>query len=316
MSSKKLLFGGKTLPFTFTVKTDNAGVSGNNQFKLPLTDAIAGTGAIVQWGDGTQDVITSHLDLACTHTYPSDGTYEIKIYGTLNAWRFNYGGDRLKMLNISNWGIFEINTPQTFFGCENMTISATDSPRITSTSLASTFHYCSNLLYLDCRGWDFSRVINLDYFISDCTSLVTLNILGCTFSNVTSIGSFATNCSLVNIIGLDTIDVTNVTLFFQMLRNCDTVNVSLANWNIINGLDFSGFMNAATGLSTANYDATLIGWEAKLQAAYPGGVGYPTSGGYNPEFGGSQYTLGSAADIARASLISTFGWTIFDGGGI
>ena len=33
-------------------------------------------------------------------------------------------------------------------------------------------------------------------------------------------------------------------------------------------------------------------------------------------FGGSRYTLGGAAAAARASLISVYGWTIIDGGGI
>jgi len=75
-----------------------------------------------------------------------------------------------------------------------------------------------------------------------------------------------------------------------------------------------GFLQTATGLSTSNYDATLIGWEATLQAAYPSGVGYPHS--ITITFGGSQYTGGGAADAARASLISTFGWTITDGGSV
>ena len=51
-----------------------------------------------------------------------------------------------------------------------------------------------------------------------------------------------------------------------------------------------------------------------MQAAYPGGVGYPYT--INVSFPGSQYTLGSAAETARTSLINTYGWTITDGGGI
>jgi len=58
-------------------------------------------------------------------------------------------------------------------------------------------------------------------------------------------------------------------------------------------------------LSTVNYDALLIGWEAQA----------PTTG-HSISFGYSKYTLGSTAEAARTSLISTYGWTITDGGGI
>jgi hypothetical protein len=58
----------------------------------------------------------------------------------------------------------------------------------------------------------------------------------------------------------------------------------------------------------------LIGWEARLQLLYPAGVGYPNSPSFN--MGLSKFTIGSAADAAKTSLTTTFGWTIADGGGI
>ena len=62
-------------------------------------------------------------------------------------------------------------------------------------------------------------------------------------------------------------------------------------------------MQLATGLSTANYDALLIAWDAKGAMSYSGTV----------NFGGSKYTSGGAADAARTSLISKWGG-ITDGG--
>ena len=49
-----------------------------------------------------------------THTYPSAGTYKIKITGTLQGFRFDNGGDKLKMLDIKKWGIFDINVSKAF----------------------------------------------------------------------------------------------------------------------------------------------------------------------------------------------------------
>jgi hypothetical protein len=60
-------------------------------------------------------------------------------------------------------------------------------------------------------------------------------------------------------------------------------------------------MQNATGLSTSNYDATLIAWQA---------------GGHDNDisinFGGSQFT--ESAYASRFSLIEDDGWTIVDGG--
>ena len=109
-------------------------------------------------------------------------------------------------------------------------------------------------------------------------------------------------------------DTSEVTDMNQMFRNCDSFDYSLANWNINKVTDFTFFMVLATGLSTSNYDATLVGWESTLQAEFPSGVGYTPTIGIN--FGGSTFTTGGAGDTARQSLITNFGWTITDGGGI
>ena len=109
-------------------------------------------------------------------------------------------------------------------------------------------------------------------------------------------------------------DISNTTSIESAFSNCDSFDQNLSNWDITSLSSATNFMQSATGLSTANYDATLIGWEATLQAAFPSGSGYTPT--INIHFGGSTYTLGGAAEAARTSLISTFGWTITDGGGV
>jgi len=56
-------------------------------------------------------------------------------------------------------------------------------------------------------------------------------------------------------------------------------------------------------LSTANYDALLIAWDAQGAMSFSG----------TANFGGSRYTSGGAAEAARTSLISKWGG-IIDGG--
>jgi surface protein len=130
-------------PFAFTAKTDNTGVSTSTQFKLPLTTST-GLNAVVDWGDATTSTITSHTSPDITHTYASAGTYSISITGTLPGWQFDNGGDKLKILNISSWGVLDITTNAIFRGCTNLTSNATDYPTITTTDLSLTFRSCTN----------------------------------------------------------------------------------------------------------------------------------------------------------------------------
>lgn len=115
-------------PFAITVKTDHPGGSATNQFELPLGPGL-GYDFTVAWGDGATQVITS--DVSPTHTYASPGTYTVQItenvVGGFPAIRFNNTGDRLKLLEISQWGDVTWSTFQNaFFGCENLQITATD----------------------------------------------------------------------------------------------------------------------------------------------------------------------------------------------
>jgi hypothetical protein len=89
-----------------------------------------------------------------------------------------------------------------------------------------------------------------------------------------------------------------------MFRSC-SFNQNISNWDINQITDFANFMILSNGFSTANYDALLVGWESQAPLT-----------GKSINFGNSKYTLASAAATARASLISTYGWTITDGGGI
>ena len=96
-------------------------------------------------------------------------------------------------------------------------------------------------------------------------------------------------------------DTTNVENMSYMLFNCDLFDQSLAAWTIANVSNFTNFMQNATGLSTSNYDATLIAWEAN-----------PHDNDISINFGGSQFT--ESAYASRFRLIEDDGWTIVDGG--
>jgi hypothetical protein len=88
------------------------------------------------------------------------------------------------------------------------------------------------------------------------------------------------------------------------LRSMSAFDQDISSWDINQVSSFSLFMFGTT-LSTTNYDALLIAWDAQGAMSYSGTV----------NFGGSTYTLGGAAEAARTSLISKWGG-IIDGGGV
>ena len=86
-------------------------------------------------------------------------------------------------------------------------------------------------------------------------------------------------------------------------------NRSLADWNIVNISSMNAFMLNVTTFSTANYNATLIGWVATLDAYVLAGNSYSLTP--SPNFGNAVAT-GSGV-TARNTLINTYGWSITDG---
>ena len=307
--------GGGAAPvnpdFVSTWDTTQAG-SASDTIVLPMT-----AGNTVHWGDGTSDTTN-------THTYAAGGTYTVTIEGAVNTFRFNNSGDRRKIVDISNWGGFDFADNNIFRGCSNLDISATDIPTISTTTLSSSFNACSSLTTPDFSRWDTSSVTNMFNTFAGCS--LFNSFLNWDTSSVTNMSAMFQNCTSFNqLLSWDTSSVTSMNAMFYLATsfnqplNWDTSNVTdmTSMLRIVSNFDqdisafdinqVSGFNNFMLGstLSTANYDALLIAWDAQGAMSYSGTV----------NFGGSQYTAGGAAEAAHISLEAKWG-TIIDGGSV
>ena len=208
--------------FIILVKTDNVGTSADNQFTIPIGPFVGSYNYDVDWGDGNTD---TGLTTSTTHTYASAGTYTIKISGTFPKIYFNNGGDKLKLLEVQNWGaILWQRMDRSFFGCTNMTITATDVP-------------------------DFSTLINgtFDVMFSNCEALIGGNLSNWNTSGFTSLSNaFAfSSASFTGLFNADlsSWDVSNVTSFSSMFILSDSFNnggaSGIGNWNVSNATTFS-----------------------------------------------------------------------------
>jgi len=157
-------------------------------------------------------------------------------------------------------------------------------------------------------NWDTSNVNSLRQVFSFAhafnqplnswdTSNVT-NMLS-TFERAYQFNQPLSNWNTSNVTNM--VNIFQIKTFFPFLPS-NNFDQDISTWDINQVTQFGSFMSFNT-MSTANYDALLIAWDAQGAMSYIGTV----------TFGSSKYTAGGAAEAARTSLISKWGG-ITDGG--
>jgi surface protein len=249
---------GKKEPFQILVKTDNTGVSGSDEILLP----IQGTSMFIDWGDGNTETVTQSNTPNNTiggnnvaHTYASAGNYVIKISVGLTRILFNNGGDRLKLLEIQNWGDIVWGAIQVgaFYGCANMQLTATDVPNLTSvTNLQNYFRSCT-ILNADLSGWNVSSVTIMASMFNGATAF-NQNIGGWDVSNVTNMGDMFNGATAFNQ-DIGSWDVSNVTSMLRMFRDTP-FNQDIGSWDVSNVTSMNGMFFGATA-----FNQDIGGWD-------------------------------------------------------
>jgi len=292
--------------FIIQVQTDNTGTSADNQFTLPFSG-------------GTYDIKTPEHNLTnqagrTILTFSSAGIYNIEIIGNTAPFQISNAsyGDRLKVIDIINFGnIPFFDYRYAFRSFTNLTtLTATDSfdfsnVGTTQASLISAFQGCSNFVS-GINGWNnFGIINNMSTMFRECR-LFNDDITNWDVSNVTRMDLmfYGGNSFNQDIGNWDVSNVTNMNAMFGGFGQDMAFDQDISSWQISQVTNLNLFMNRVT-LSTANYDALLIAWDAQGAMSYSGTV----------DFGNSQYTPGGAAEAARTSLISKWGG-IIDGGAV
>ena len=132
--------------------------SSSEMITLPATSTS--NNFTVDWGDGS--AIETVTTASPTHIYVSIGNYNITIEGTCPAWSFSNTGDKLKIKDVSNWGIVGFtNLFSAFYGCSNMTTSASDAGDFSAvTNMYAMFQFAS-VANPDVSNWNVSSVKNM-----------------------------------------------------------------------------------------------------------------------------------------------------------
>jgi surface protein len=316
--------------FISTWKTDNtsSGSSTDHQIKLPLESS--GTyDFYVDWGDGVVNHITAYNQAEVTHPYSAIGTYPIKIRGVCTGFRFNNGGDKLKLLEISNWGDLLLGASDgQFYGCSNLKIIAKDVLKNTGIlTIASMYRGCA--VTVDIGKLDTVNVFSMNSAFNGCNAMNSSYISNFNTINVVGMSSMFYLCYVFNQpVSFNTKKVTTMASMFErayafnqavssfntekvttmayMFYYCTSFNQDISNFSLKLVSNMTGMLLGATAWSTANYDLFLIGAHNQaLTTGVQSGVQFDCS---------TKYTSGGAAEAARAYLQGTKGWTINDGG--
>ena len=122
-------------------------------------------------------------------------------------------------------------------------------------------------------------------------------------SNVTDMNSmFESNIAFNQPIG--PWNVSNVNDIQNMFKDATAFNQPIGSWNVSNVTTMRNMFLGA-GLSITNYDDLLIGWSTISTSEAP------LKPNVDFNVGNSKYCNGTTA---RSAIISTYGWTITDGG--
>jgi len=239
--------------FIFTVNT------GGNSFTLPLVSVAGHTpNFTIDWGDGSPLDITSHDDDDLTKTLDS-GNHTITIDGIVKGLKFaGTSASRTYIKTISNWGGLDITEEQTFSGCTNLNVTASNAPTITSTTLNATFLNCTTLTAIG-TGWDVSNVTGFNNVFKGCTNFNGSDVVNWdTSSGQLMDYMFAQADSFnQNISGWDT---SNVTTFFRMFLGVAIFNQDIGSWNTGNVTTMNEMFYGASAFNNGGSD-NIKNWD-------------------------------------------------------
>ena len=189
-----------------------------------------------------------------THTYGTGGVYEVRVIGKLEGFRFNDGGDKYKLLNITEWGGLRLgNGGGYFYDAKNLKDITADDVNLSGTTDFSGMFRNAGAFNGDVGGWDVSGVTDMSYMFSSATafnqSLSSWDVSGVT--DMVGLFFYATAFNQ----SLSSWDVSGVTDMSEMFRSATAFNQDIGDWDVSSVTDMSDMFRSATA-----FNQDLSGW--------------------------------------------------------
>ncbi len=216
-------------------KTDNEGISDDNQIKIVTT--TQDQNYQIDWGDDTS---SNNVSGDVLHTYSTPGTYTISISGDFKNIKFDWRDtDRDKIMSIEQWGSMQWTTMESaFYSCHNLIVNATDIPDLSSVANMSGMFFRAYNVNADVSQWDVSSITNMSQ----------------TFKYAKAFNGDVSSW-----------DVSSVTDMSELFSNAVIFNRDLNGWDVSNAVDMSWMFSGAVA-----FNKDLNRWDVSKVTAMTG----------------------------------------------
>ena len=241
--------------------------------------------AVVDWGDGTVETITTYNGFS--HVYDDIGDHTISITGTFPNIYMQGAASATKLKKVLNLGTVGWTSLQSAFrSCSNLTDFTSGSTDTSAVSITNAmFYQCFSLNSLDVSSFDTSSVATMSYMFRGCAALTRVDVTSFDTSSVaTMFGMFYLCNALTSIVGAEDFIITGL----------DSTE------------DLTYFLTGGK-MTRRQYDALLVKWQAQVQVT-------PSIPAMTASFGASIHSPEpSRGYTAKVLLVAFFSWTISDG---
>jgi len=197
-------------------------------FVVIITDVIISSGfemEIICTGNDINRYVFDFEVISISIGGVPPATYDIKIAGQISNLKFI---DYQNLRDIKSWGCLDISLPELFKFSQNVTCTAVDSPRITTTSLLDCFNSCVNFNGA-IGNWDVSSVTDMTRVFVSSQSF-NQPIGNWDTSSVTTMERMFNDSRAFNQ-PIGNWDTSSVTTMSQMFDNARAFNQPIGNWD-------------------------------------------------------------------------------------
>jgi|GEM_PF-2432944 len=260
--------------FVTTWKTDNPGTSSSTSITIATSGSYIYNYDVDWNNDGSFDEFGLTGDV--THDFGASGTYTVRIQGTFPAIQMANGGDMSKIISVDQWGsIGWLTMDNSFANCDNLQLTATDSPDLSSVISMDSMFLGTQSLNADLSSWNTSTIQDMDALFS--FSSFNGDISSWDTSSVQSMGGmFAFATSFNQDIG--NWSTTSVTDTSGMFAGATSFNQDIGSWNVANVLSMSLMFAGAT-----SFNQDIGSWDTSAVTDTSGMFAYATS--FNQDIG-------------------------------
>ena len=252
---------GPTQTFKTVWKTDNTGTSNSTSITIPTTGTGYSYRVDINNDGDFADTIGTHNEAtlrtgSTTINFGTAGTYPVAICGTFPRIFFNNAGDRLKLLDITQWGDNAWTSMQNaFYGASNMDVTATDVPNVTAvTNMSQLFRNTALVGNASFNNWDTGNVTSM-YSIFYNAPNFNQPIGNWDTSSVLDMSNMFFQATAFNqdLSDWDTSSVTNMT---SMFREAPAFNGAIGTWDTSNVIFMSQMFQ-----DSINFNQPIGDWD-------------------------------------------------------